>query len=90
MRAGSMEAPVEMRLELADLGRKYCPGDLVEGTIHVQFNQTVKLMDFKVQARMHLQVFQSCCRTLRVCLAADTGSHCSLSAACEWPGLRTK
>lgn len=54
MRAGSMETPVEMRLELAHPGRKYCPGDLVEGTIHIQFNRTAKPVDFRVQARTQL------------------------------------
>ena len=43
-----------MRLELAHPGRKYCPGDLVEGTIYVQFNRTVKPVDFRVQVRTQL------------------------------------
>ena len=54
MRAGSMEAPVEMRLELAHPGRKYCLGDLVEGMIFVQFNRIVKQVDFRVQVRTQL------------------------------------
>lgn len=49
-----MEVSVEMRLELAHPGRKYCPGDLVEGTIALQCNHTVKPVDFRVQARMQL------------------------------------
>ena len=54
MRAGSMEAPVEMRLELTHPGRKHSPGDLVEGTIHLHFNRTVRPADFRVQARTQL------------------------------------